>query len=215
MAIELKQPQSAKRAAIEVYQEVKAQGLILGSFVGTLWAVEAIDWVLRGALDGFGVVPRTAFGLIGIFLAPFLHGGFPHLIANTVPLVALSFFIMLRRKRDLFYVSGITTVIAGLGTWLIGASNSVHIGASGLVFGYLGYLMSRGIFERKVWSILGSLAVFLLYGGALFGVLPGQPGISWEMHLFGFIGGVVSAKWLARKDVVTAVEKKAVRRLPA
>ncbi len=187
-------PAAAKLALVH---EVKAQATIVGSMVGVMWAEEIVDTVLLGGhLDALGIHPRSAWGLIGIFLAPFLHGGFKHLIANTVPLVVLAFFIMLRRKRDLFTVSLITTVVGGLGVWLVAASNSVTIGASILVFGYLGYLLSRGIFERKFWSIVGSVAVFMLYGGALFGVLPGQAGISWQGHLFGFIGGVLSARLL-------------------
>jgi membrane associated rhomboid family serine protease len=108
---------------------------------------------------------------------------------------------MVRRKRDLLYVSLLSALVGGAGVWLIGASNSVHIGASILVFGYLGYLLSRGIFERRFWPIVGSLVVFFLYGGALWGVLPGQPGISWEGHAFGLLGGIVSAWLMKPRDI--------------
>lgn len=195
----------------ELTREVKAQGTILGGLVGSMWIIEIVDTFLGGALDGFGIRPRSLMGLFGILFAPFLHGGFRHLMANTVPLVVLGIFVMLRRKRDILYVSALSGLMAGLGTWLIGASNSVHLGASSLVFGYLGYLLSRGIFERRFWPIVGSVTVFFLYGGAIFGVLPGQPGISWQGHLFGFLGGIWTARLMAR-DVI-AIRAKEVARI--
>ena len=136
-------------------------------------------------------------------------------MSNTVPLLVLGFFIMLRRKRDLAYVSVLSALVGGAGIWLIGASNSVHIGASILVFGYLGYLLSRGIFERRFWPIVGSVVVFFLYGGALFGVLPGQAGISWEGHLFGFLGGILSAKLMATPRIGVSAAKPKLGGVPA
>lgn len=203
------QKDSAKQIMLDVKREAKATALPLGGMVGAMWVLEVVDTVLRGALDQYGIVPRTLVGLRGIVFAPFLHGGFAHLMSNTVPLLVLGFIIMLRRKRDLAYVSIMSALVGGLGVWLIGASKSVHIGASILVFGYLGYLLSRGIFERRFWPILGSVVVFFLYGGALLGVLPGQAGISWEGHLFGFLGGVLSAKLMASPRIgVGAVKPK-------
>lgn len=185
--------------------EIKTQGAILGGFVGSMWVTEGVDNVLfRGGLDRYGIQPRSVEGLLGVLAAPFLHGGFGHLMANTIPLIVLGFFIMLRRKRDLLYVSLISGLVGGLGTWLIGGANSVHIGASILVFGYLGYLLFLGVFERRFWTILGSAAVFFLYGGALWGVLPGNPGISWEGHAFGLLGGIFAARLLAVRPVRSA-----------
>ena len=193
-------------------KEIKAQGAILGTFVGSMWVTEGVDAVaFRGGLDRFGIHPRATEGLLGVLLAPFLHGGFGHLMANTIPLLVLGFFIMLRRKRDLLYVSLVSGIIGGLGTWLIGASNSVHIGASILVFGFLGYLLFLGLFERRFWTILGSGVVFFLYGGALWGVLPGDPGISWEGHAFGFLGGIVAAWLLAARAAPASAAAAAVR----
>ena len=135
---------------VALVREAKAQATIVGSLVGVMWAEEVLDTVLlHGSLDRFGIRPRSLDGLVGIFLAPFLHGGFGHLIANTVPFMVLAFLIMLRRKRDLLVVSAVTTLVGGLGVWLIGAGSSVHIGASILVFGYLGYMLSRSVFERS------------------------------------------------------------------
>lgn len=195
----LARPDGARLALV---REAKTQASILTAFVGSMWVSEALDaTVFRGRLDAWGIHPRSTDGLLGVLLAPFLHGGFGHLMANTIPLLVLGFFIMLRRKRDLLYVSAISGLVGGLGTWLIGGSNSVHIGASILVFGYLGYLLSLGIFERRFWTIAGSAAVFFLYGGALWGVLPGDPGISWEGHAFGLLGGIVAARLLAKRSM--------------
>ncbi len=182
----------------KIKRELKAQALILAAIVALLWLVEVVDLVLGGALDSFGVHPRRVAGLPGILLAPFLHGGFRHLAANTGPLIVLGWFIMLWSTRQFFWVWLVGTIIGGVGVWLTGATGSVHIGASIVVFAFLGYLLTRGWFERRVLSIIGSIVVGLLYGGLLFGVLPGQPGVSWQGHLFGFAGGVVAAWLVAR-----------------
>lgn len=181
-------------------RELKLHGLVLAALVAVLWAEEVVDVFLGGWLDGFGIRPREAAGLIGIPLAPFLHAGFQHLIANTLPLVVLGWFVMLRETWHFFAVSAVVIVLGGLGVWLFGASGSVHLGASGLVFGWLGYLMLGGWFERRVTTILGSLLVGVLYGGLVWGVLPGTPGVSWESHLFGFLAGVLMAWALAKRE---------------
>ncbi len=179
---------------------MKAGLTILFGAVVLMWTLELVDLLfLRGSLDGAGIRPRTPDGLWGILFAPFLHGGLGHLVANTVPLLTLGFLVMLRRVADFLAVTGIAIVVAGLGVWLFGQPNTIHIGASGLVFGYLGYLLLRGYFERSVTSIVLSVIVGLLYGGALWGLLPGAPGISWQGHLFGFLGGGAAARLLARR----------------
>ncbi len=183
----------------EMMRELKTQGSVLFGLVGFMWLVHIVNaLVFQGRLAGLGVHPRTLFGLVGILFAPFLHGSFAHIMSNTLPMIVLGFFVMLRRKRDLAYVSILSALVGGLGTWLIAPSASVHVGASVLVFGYLGYLLVRGVLERSFWSIAGSVAVFLLYGGALFGILPGEAGISWQSHLFGLLGGVLAARVLAK-----------------
>jgi membrane associated rhomboid family serine protease len=178
-------------------REVKTQIAILVVCVGLMWGLEIIDLVLGGALNQFGIIPRSFVGLRGILFAPLLHGNFPHLIANTVPFLTLGWFVMLRRTSDFFGVTAIAMLIGGLGTWLFSPANTVHIGASGIIFGYLGFLISRGYFERRIGSILLSLVIGIFYGGLIWGVLPGQIGISWQGHLFGFIGGIVAARLMA------------------
>ncbi|MCK6590420.1 MAG: rhomboid family intramembrane serine protease [Polyangiaceae bacterium] len=186
-----------------IKRELKLQATLLFGFVGLLWAVEIIDAVLfAGALDRFGVRPRSIGGLIGIALAPFLHMGFGHLIANTLPLITLGWLIMLRETRDLIVVSILAALTSGLGVWLIGASYSVHIGASGVIFGYFGYLLLRGYFERSLLSIGLALVVAAVYGGMIWGVFPSGFRISWEGHLFGFLGGVLAARLMTRRAPV-------------
>jgi membrane associated rhomboid family serine protease len=182
-----------------IARELKTQGRILGGLVTVIWAVGIVDLVLGGALNAFGIWPHHVIGLRGILFAPFLHGSWGHLIANTIPFLVLGWFVMLQETSDFFVVSAMTMLISGLGVWLFGSPNSVHIGASGLIFGFLGFLLLRGYFERNFPSILLSLIVCFLYGSTIWGVLPTQPGISWEGHLFGFIGGAIAARLLARQ----------------
>lgn len=172
---------------------------ILLTLVALFWAVELIDWLLwTRSLDLYGIRPRTLPGLRQILFAPFLHVGLSHLTANTVPFLVLGWLVMLRSERDFIAVSVIATAISGLGVWLTGPANSVHLGASGVIFGYLGYLLARAFFERSAPAVGLALIAGLLYGGILWGVLPGQAGISWQAHLFGFVGGVLAAYMLAQ-----------------
>ena len=179
-------------------QEIKTQAIILATFVAIFWLLEILDqFVFRGSLDIFGIIPHQVIGLRGILFAPFLHGDFTHLIANTVPFLILGWLVMLQETSDFFIVTGLTMLVGGLGVWLFAAPGSIHIGASILIFGYLGFLLLRGYFQRNIPSILLSILVFLLYGGTIWGVLPSRPGISWQGHLFGFLGGVLAAKLIA------------------
>lgn len=183
--------------------EFRLQIQTLIFIVALLWAIEIVDWaIFRGALDvWFGIHPRRISGLWGIAFAPFLHGDFAHLIANTVPLVSLGWLVMLRKTEDWVIVSVIAALCSGLGTWLIGAPSSVHIGASGVIFGYFGFLLLRGYFERSMVAIAFSFLVVVLYGSIIWGVLPTQPGVSWEGHLCGFLGGVLAARLLAEPSL--------------
>lgn len=177
--------------------ELKQQLSLLGTLVAIMWVAEVVDqWVLGRQLDLLGIIPRTTIGLRGIVLAPFLHGGFAHLIGNTIPFLMLGWLIMLRETSDFVRVTLVVGLASGLGTWLLGSSGS-HIGASGVIFGYLGYLLLRGFFERRLGSISLSLLVGTLYGSMIWGILPLQQGVSWEGHLFGFLGGVLAARILS------------------
>lgn len=183
-----------------VWQELKTQAWILGCVVAVLWAIQIINAaIFRGNLAIYGIAPRNLVGLRGILFAPLLHGGFGHLMANTLPLITLGWLIMLQDTADFLWVTLVAMVVSGIGTWLVGAATSIHVGASGVIFGYFGFLLARGYFERSVSAIALALIVFALYGSLIWGVLPSQPGVSWEGHLFGFIGGVVGARLLSRR----------------
>jgi membrane associated rhomboid family serine protease len=191
---------SISQRAGEAARTLRGQLIILGGFVAILWLVELIDWIFfHGALDAYGVKPRTLSGLRGILFMPFLHRGFGHLLANTFPIIILGWMVMVRRTADLFIVAIITMLVGGMGIWLFGATGSVHIGASVLVFGFFGFLLARALFERSLAAIGVAIVVFIFYGGIIWGVLPGQDGISWLGHLFGFIGGVLAANLLTRR----------------
>lgn len=183
-----------------IARELQSHAAILGGFVALIWMIEIVDvFLFRGGLNSYGVRPRSLDGLEGILFMPFLHGSFAHLAANTLPFVTFGWLIMLQEISDFFVVSAVTMLVSGLGVWLIGTPNSVHIGASGLIFGYFGFLMLRGYFERSFTSILVSLIVGFFYGSLIWGVLPSQPGVSWQAHFFGFVGGVLAAQFLGRR----------------
>jgi membrane associated rhomboid family serine protease len=170
-----------------------APGLvIIGVMLAAMWAVEIIDLLPNTPFDRWGVRPRTVRGLFGIAFAPFLHVSFGHLIANTIPFLVLGAAIALGGVRQVVEVTVIVALVSGLGIWLFAAGNSVHLGASGLVFGYLTYLVARGLIARNVWWVLGGIVVLAFYGGLLWGLLP-TPRVSWLGHLFGAIGGVLAA----------------------
>jgi len=171
-------------------------GLLLG-LLAVMWAVEVVDFVLPTPLDQFGIRPRSTRGLAGIVLSPFLHVGFGHLLSNSIPFLLLGGLVMTRGLKKFGLLSLWVILLGGAGVWLLGAGGTVHLGASLLIFGYLGFLLSRGIFERSVGGVLLSLALLVGYGGMLYGVLPGQPGISWLGHLCGFLAGLAGAWALA------------------
>ena len=166
-------------------------------FVALLWLIELADVLLPAQLDDEGIRPRSEDGLWGILWAPLLHAGWGHLIANSLPLLVLGFLVFLSGIGRALAATAVIWVVGGLGTWLIAPEHTIHIGASVIVFGWLTYLMLRGIFARSEAQIALGAVVLILYGGALWGVLPGQPGISWQGHLFGAIGGGLAAWWLA------------------
>ena len=171
---------------------------LVAASVALMWSIEIVDLV-AGDLDAYGIRPRDTDGLTGIFAAPFLHGGFAHLIGNTLPFLTLGGLIALGGLLRVAAVSAIVVVTSGLGVWLIGEPGSLHIGTSGLVFGYAAYLIARGLLTRDLFHLTIAVVVMLLYGTTLlFGLLPAL-GISWQGHLFGAIGGLLAARWLDRR----------------
>ncbi len=179
---------------------------LTGGFVVLLWVLEIVDAATGHPLDAYGVQPRSDDGLVGVAAAPMLHFGFDHLVSNTVPVLVLGFLTLATGIARGLLATAIIWVIGGLGVWLLAEPGSNHAGASVLIFGWIVYLVVRGCLNRRPTEILIGVAVFLLYSGALLGVLPGQPGVSWQGHLFGAVGGAVAARVLSgprdRNDVL-------------
>jgi membrane associated rhomboid family serine protease len=186
-------------------QWVAAFVLNLG-FVALLWAIEIVDAVGPRSLDSYGIRPRSEEGLWGILVAPLLHGGWGHLEGNSVPLLVLGFLVAVVSTARWFAVVAWAWLVSGIGVWLLAPASSVTIGASGVVFGLLTYLLVAGFRERSATRILVSVGVFVLYGGLLLGVLPTDARISWQGHLFGAVGGVLAAyAHTGRRSVRTRV----------
>ncbi len=173
--------------------------IVVSLLVAVEWGVEVADYVLPQDLDRYGIVAHERNGLVGIFLAPFLHAGFAHLMANTMPLAILGFLAALRGLGRFFVASLIIIIVSGLGVWWYSQPGGLTVGASGLVFGYFGYVVTRGLFDRHLLDIALGIGVAVLYYSLIWGVLPGQPGISWQGHLFGLVGGVLAAYVLRRR----------------
>ncbi|HMC22072.1 MAG TPA: rhomboid family intramembrane serine protease [Thermoanaerobaculia bacterium] len=177
-------------------ESIKARGTVLAIFVGIMWVVRGIDSFLPSGFSsaGAGIVPRTWDGLYGIFITPFIHGDFEHLVSNTIPLLILGALILMRGVIEFVFVFLTTTIVSGAGTWLFGAGNAQHIGASGVVFGFFGYLVFRTAFDRKISSAIITLAVAILYGSAMAYSLIPEGHVSWSGHFFGFVGGFTAAR---------------------
>ena len=168
------------------------------ALVVLIWCVEAINSFLGHSLNSFGIYPRETAALPGIFLWAFLHGNLHHLVMNTTPLLAMGFLVATRGVGRFVTVSLIVIIVGGVGVWCFGRA-AYHIGASGLVFGYFGYLVALGIYERSLGTVaIASLTVFY-YGGIIFGVLPSDSFVSWEGHLFGLCAGVFAARLAAEE----------------
>ena len=183
---------------------MKAHAVLLLSLLGAMWVVEIFDHLPLVHLDHFGIRPRSVAGLAGIVCAPFLHAGFAHLIANSFPFVILGGIVLLGGRAVFWRITIFVMVAGGLGVWLLAGRFTNHIGASGLIFGYLGFLLARGWFGKSLLWMIGAGVILVAYGGLLAGVLPGSAGVSWQGHLFGFLAGVGAARlWFpgARKPL--------------
>lgn len=180
--------------------QLKARAALLALFVGSMWATFLISAAMPFLdLNRHGVVPRTFSGLQGILFAPWLHASFPHIMANTSGLLVLGWLCMWPRIANFWQATVGAMLGAGLCAWLFGASWSVHIGASGVVFGYAGYLVARGYYTRNLLSVLVALFVVVAYGvSMLLNALPIYPGMSWQSHVGGAIGGILAARLFTR-----------------
>lgn len=197
----------------------KVGGATIISFVALLYVIELVDQLSGHRLDGNGIRPRETDGLWGIIFAPVLHANWAHLMANTVPALVLGFLVTLAGLSRFLWATAIIWIIGGFGTWLIGNVGSPcgktnHIGASGLIFGWLTFLLVFGFFIRSAWQVVIGLVVLFVYGGVLWGAVPVLNvcgGVSWQGHLCGGIAGVVAAYLLASPERKARALKKARR----
>lgn len=162
----------------------------------SLWIVHILKVSTNFNWGNYGLLARDSDGLIGILTAPFIHGSFEHLLSNSVPLFMLTLMIVAFYKRIAFQSILLIYVLTGLAVWSFSRGNVIHIGASGVVYGLVSFVFWSGLFRRNVKSIILALIIVVLYSGLFMGVLPNQPGISWESHLFGGLVGIIVAYWL-------------------
>ena len=174
-------------------QILKRRLVVLIAFLAALWVIQMLNWATGYALNSwFGLIPRRIGGLSGVVGMPLLHGSFQHLIGNTPPLLLLGALLAATVTRALVAINVIIVGLGGALVWLLGSS-AIHIGASGLIFGWFGFLLTRGLVDRSLVTLGAAVLVAVIYGALIWGVLPGQPGVSWEAHLFGAIAGAVAA----------------------
>src|SRR5262245_36658879 len=183
------------------HRDLRRRATIIAAFVGVIWLIGIFDIVILGSrLAALGILPRSGQGLWGIALAPLLHGSFHHLLANTIGIVIFGGLVIWRSERHFWMVTIIGALAAGAGTWLFGRAG-IHVGASGVVFAYFGYLLFTGFFERRLGPLLLSVAVFVIWGPTLYGLVPVEGHSSWEGHIFGLIGGMLCAWFLAGRPL--------------
>lgn len=178
--------------------------------VGLMWSAEVWDWLLTlflaregqpySVLDAFGIRPRQLSGLPGIFLAPFLHRDFGHLSGNTLPLLGLSLILAFTGVRRFLSATLIIITVTGFAVWLFGRKDAIHLGASGIVFGYLGFLLVKGFLEKRARWIAVSLVLAFLYSGIMYNMLPTRDHVSWESHFFGFLSGILASYIMAKQS---------------
>jgi len=195
-------PAPARRRSIDrVLPAAPLRALaVMAMFTALLYVVETVDVLSGEQLELNGIQPRQVSGLDGVLWAPLLHDNWAHLIANTLPFFLFGFLAMAGGIGQFVAVTATIWLLGGLGVWLIAPEYGTHIGASLLIFGWFVFLLARGFFARSVKQIALAVLLFLFWGGILLGVLPGQPGISWQGHLFGALAGLLAAWLVAKAD---------------
>lgn len=190
-------PVEKKQRAIE---KPLGAAIFMAALLGVLWLLEVIDQATNNSLDQFGIQAREVDGLPEIFTAPWLHAGWGHLAGNSLPFFVLGFLVLIGGFYKWIVATLVTIVTSGLAAWSLTPTDTLVLGASGIIFGWLTYLLARGVFARSVGQIAIALVVLFLYGGVLWGVFPGELGISWQAHLGGAIGGILAAWLLHRRS---------------
>ncbi|MFF7891430.1 rhomboid family intramembrane serine protease [Streptomyces sp. NPDC007907] len=177
-----------------------AAGKLMLAWVALLWLLEVVDVATGHALDGFGVTPRDPSELVDVVPSSFIHFGFAHLLANTVPLLVLGFLAALSGLRRFLLVAALIIVVDGLGVWLIAPEHTNTAGASGVIFGLFGFLLVSGVVERRAFGVLAGVLVAAVWGGSILaGLAPTQTGVSWQGHLIGLLAGVAAAFLFRRR----------------
>lgn len=179
---------------------MKNSFMIALTIVAAMWMVFILNQLVGLDFNQFGIIPRQTEGIKGILFAPFLHGSLAHIISNTVPMLVLTTVLFWFYRKIAIRVLILSAIAGGGLVWIFGRS-AFHIGASGVVFALVGFLIASGIFRRKIKALLLAIVIFFLYGGVVWGILPTQPGVSWESHLFGFLSGIVLAYIFRSSDV--------------
>ena len=192
--------------------EYNRSWLIPLRFVALLWLIMLIEITFGISFAGFGIRPRDTFGMVGILLAPLLHGNFYHLLSNTIPLIILGTALFLLYPSVAYTVFSACYFLTNGLVWLIARSSSIHIGASGLVYGIAFFLMTIGLFKKDFKSLAVSIVVAFFYSGIALGVLPIVPGVSWESHLMGALVGIGCASALSKKKRLERGQEEQVKR---
>lgn len=183
-------------ATMEIYSDWQQRFSILHDILVLTWGLNGLNWIFLGrAMNWLGIRPRTLIGLLGVVFSPLLHGDISHLFGNSIAFLGLGLLLLLQGETAFWSVSVIVMLVGGLSVWLFGR-DKVHLGASGVIFGYLGFLLFGSLFDHNLLSLLLSLTVSVLYWELLPNILSTQPSISWEAHLFGFLGGILAASML-------------------
>jgi membrane associated rhomboid family serine protease len=195
----MSQPYASAAPAQRTSPSPGAAVVVMTALLAGLWLLELLDQLSGQRLDYYGIHAREVDGLGGIATAPFLHAGWDHLISNSLPFWVLGFLVLLGGLARWLVSSVISVLSSGLSAWLLTPADTVIVGASGLIFGWLTYLLARGLWSRSAGQILVAVGVLVVYGGLIWGVLPGASGVSWQAHLGGAIGGVLAAWVLHRR----------------
>ncbi len=166
---------------------------IAASIVALMWIIFGISSIAPESINSYGILPRTQEGLWGIVCAPFLHRDYEHITANTIPVFVLTLVLLFFYENLAFRVWTLSTLMGGFLIWLFARGESYHIGASGVIFSLLGFILASGVVRKSFKSLLVAIPIFLIYGGVMWGIFPNSPDVSWEAHLFGLISGVALA----------------------
>ncbi len=193
-------PASRRSVARVLPKHPVPAAIVMLVFTALLYAIELVDQATGETLDYDGIYSRSVSGLTGVLWAPLLHGGWPHLLANTIPFLVFGFLAMAGGMVQWVMVTATIWLVSGLGVWLVGPSDTSTIGASGVIFGWLVFLLARGFFAHSFRQIVLAVALFLIWGSVLLGVIPGSPQVSWQGHLFGALAGLLCASLVARAD---------------